>query len=202
MRVSCGNIFEKFAGLKNKKLQKIPPRWAVFWLVLLAGLAGEFFVEIRVIVEFFWLEPESDFFLGLFFVAAGVDEVWHTHALGVGIAEAHVGVVATNSAHFGGFWFGWANDFADERDAFDAFKNHSDDWASHHVAQVVAERLLAAASDHLANVFVVGAVLVFVRHDHFHANDFKADALEALEDFTDDTALNGVWLQNDQAALN
>lgn len=103
-------------------------RYFGFW-----GLAGELFVEVGVIVEFFWFEPEGDFFLSLFFVAAGVNEIWHAHTFCVGITEAHVGIVAADGAHFGGFWLGRADDLADERDTFDAFEDDGDDWAGHHV---------------------------------------------------------------------
>ena len=146
-----------------------------FWL------ASVFFAEVGVVVEFVGLEPEGDFFFGFLFVAAGVDKVGDAHALGVRVTEAHVGVVTADGAHFSGLGFGGTDNLADEGDGFDAFKNHSDDGTGHHVVEVVAEGLFAATSDHFADFFVVGAVVVFVGHNHFHADDFETDALETLE---------------------
>ena len=131
-----------------------------------------------------------------------MDEVGDAHALGVGVTEAHVGVVAADGAHLSRFGFGGADDFADEGDGFDAFENHGDDGAGHHVVEVVAEGLFAAAGDHFADFFVVGAIVILIGHDHLHADDFEADALEALEQLADDAALDGVGFENDEAAFD
>lgn len=160
-------------------------------------LAGVFFVQVGVIVEFAVVEPEADFFFGFFGRARGVNEVRDTDAFGVGVAEGHVGVVATDGAHFSGFGLGRADDFADKRDAFDAFENHGDNGAGHHVGDVVVEGLFAAAGNHLADIFVVSAVVVFARFDHFHADNLEADALKALENLADEAALDGVGLEDD-----
>ncbi len=130
-----------------------------------------------------------------------MDEIWYADAFGVGITEAHVRVVATDGAHFGGFWLGRTDDLADQWYAFDAFENHSDDGAGHHVVKIVAESLLAATGNHLADVFVVGAVLVFIWRDHLHTDDFETDAFKASDDFADDATLDGIGLQNDEATF-
>ncbi len=126
-----------------------------------------------------------------------MNEVRDADAFGVGVAEGHVRVVATNGAHLGGFRLGRADDFADERDAFDAFEDDGDDGAGHHVGDVVVKGLFAAAGNHLADVFVVGAVVVFGRFDHLHTDDFETDTLEALEDFAGEATLDGVGLEDD-----
>ncbi len=84
-------------------------------------LAHEFVDDVFVFVCFGWFEPVGDFFLGFFEVAAGVDEVGDADFFAVGVTKAHVGVVAADGAHFGGFWLGGADYFADEGDGFYAF---------------------------------------------------------------------------------
>ena len=101
-----------------------------------------------------------------------MDEVRDADAFCVGVTEGHMGIVAADSAHFGGFRFGRADDFADERDGFDAFEDHSNNRTGRHIGEIVLESLFAAASNHCADVFVVGAVMVFVGHNHFHTDDF------------------------------
>ena len=126
-----------------------------------------------------------------------MNQVRHADAFGVRVTERHMRVVAANGAHFGGLWFGRTDDFADERDAFDAFENDGDDGTGHHIGNVVVESLFAAPCNHLTDVFVVSAIVIFGRFDHFHTDDFETDALEALEDFASETALDGVWLKDD-----
>ena len=101
-----------------------------------------------------------------------MNQVRDADTLRVGIAEGHVRVVTADGTHFGGLWLGRTDDFANERNGFDAFENHCDNGAGHHVGNVIVESLFATASNHLADVFVVGVVMVFGGHDHFHADDF------------------------------
>ena len=183
------DVGRRFVGSHKSIVAQKTPLWRG-----VLRLASVFFVEVGVIVEFGVVKPEADFFFGFFGGAGSVNEVGNADAFGVGIAEGHVGVVATDGAHFGGFRLGGADDFADERDSLDAFENHGDDGTGHHVGDVVVEGLFAATGNHLTDVFVVSAVVVFGRFDHFHADDFEADAFEALEDFADETALDGVGL--------
>ena len=105
-----------------------------------------------------------------------------------------MGIVATDGAHFGRLGLGRADNLADEWDAFDAFENHGNNGAGHHVGDVVMEGLFATASNHLTDVLIVGAVVVFRWFNHFHADDFEADALKTLKDFPDKAALNGIGL--------
>ena len=192
-----GSTPARVTKFETRKIPLRVGRYFGFW-----ELAGELFVEVGVIVEFFRFEPKGDFFFGFFGVAAGVDEIWYAHAFSVRITEAHVGIITTNSTHFGGFWLGRTDNLAHKRYGFDTFENDSDDWTGHHVVEVVAKGLFAAAGDHFADVFIVSTILIFIRHDHLHTNNLKANALEALHDFTDDTALDGVWLADDKTTLD
>ena len=77
-----------------------------------------------------------------------MNQVRNADAFGVRVTERHVRVVATDGAHFGRLWLSWTDDFANERDTFDALEDDGDDGTSHHVSDVVVESLLATASNH------------------------------------------------------
>ena len=126
-----------------------------------------------------------------------MNEVRHTGTLGVRITEGHVGKIAANGTHLGGFWLGGTDDLADERLSLDAFENHSDNWTGHHVFDIVAEDLLATTGNHLADVFVVLTIEVLIGHDHLHADNLEADAFETLDDFADNSPLDSIRLQHD-----
>ena len=126
-----------------------------------------------------------------------MNQVRYADTFSVRVTERHVGVVATDGAHFGRLWFGRTDDFADERDTFDAFEDDGDNGSGHHVSNVIVESLFATAGNHLTDVFVMSAIVIFGRFDHFHTNDFETDAFEALEDFAGEAALNGIWFKDD-----
>ena len=131
-----------------------------------------------------------------------MDEVRNADTLCIRVAEAHVGIIAADGAHWSGFWFGWADDFADEFDSFDTFKTDSDDWTCKHVVQVVTESLFATTSDEFADFFVVFFIEFGVWGDHFNTDDFKTDAFEALDDFADDATLDGVRFAENESSLD
>ena len=131
-----------------------------------------------------------------------MDEIRDADAFSVGITEAHVGIIATNSAHWSGFWLGWADNFADELDSFDTFKTDGDDWTGEHIVQIITESLFATASDEFADFFVMLFIEVCVRSDHLDADDFETDTFETLDNFADDATLDCVRFTENESSLH
>jgi len=135
--------------------------------------------------KLFLLEPEVDLVVGRLDGVGAVADV---------SADVDAEVTA-NGAWLRVGWLGCTEHLSASLDGVVSLPNHGANWAGVHVLDKTWEEWL------LGQVSVVLLEVLLTWLADLHGDELEALFLEALEDFTDETTLNTVWLNHDEGSL-